>query len=880
MSAEDFNRPTLDRRVSAELDFHIEMRVRELVARGVPEADARREAVERFGDLERLRSELGKLERGTDRSIRRTRFLSELVQDARFALRTLRRRRTFAFLAILTLGLGIGAATAIYSIVDGVLLQPLPFSDPARIGAVWITQPSLANDPTISWLAAATPLGAEEYGVLRSKSRTLREVGLWTAPGVIINDESGREQLSAVAVTSSVLPLLGVRPIAGRAFAATEDVLGGPDVAMVSWETWQARFAGDTGLVGRNVTLDERPYRIIGILPPGVRLDRTEDAPAFWLPALRDSSDLPQRHNRSYSAIARLTPGATFAQATQEATTLLRAQANTVLSPSASDTTAGARVEEWRVDQGRDIRKSLFLLLGASGLLLLIACVNVAILQLSEANGRMRELAARAALGASAGRLARQLLSESLVLAFVSTVAGVAFAWIMLKALIALAPARLPGLDTVHLDLDALLFAILCATCTGLLFGIAPALLAGRTRGSMLVRVGAGQTTHGTRAVQRSLVALQIALSTVLLVEAMLLGRSLRALGNVDAGFRPTALTALRFTLPYPYDSLRRVALIHNVVRDLDGVRGVVEVTAADRAPFAGGAGSSPVRVERPGAPEPQHTQQRYVLPGFFETLGMHLVAGRFFDTNDRAGSEPVAIVSEAEVQRDFGGVAPLGVRVQHQRRWRRVVGVVRDVKYRGLSRENEPTIYIPYEQYPYGTPVFVVRGGDKATLDAEFKRLLRTFEPRATPLESFALPTRIERSFATERYRTVLVSVFGVMAVLLAAVGLYGVSMQAATKRRREMGIRLALGSTRAAVVRLLVSDAMRAVLIGLVVGIPTSLAAARVVQPYLFGVEPRDPVSLVSVGFLLIAVTAAASFVPAHVAGRSDPAAVMRQE
>ena len=871
-------RPPVDERVANELAFHIEMRTRELIAEGVAPDVAQRMAKERFGDIDSVAAELNRLERGTDRTVRRSRYFAELAHDARFAFRMMARRRTFATLAIATLALGIGAATAIYSVVDTVLLRPLPFDEPDRIAAVWLAQPSVATDPVISWLAEATPMGPVEYNAIRQQSRTLRELAMWAPRPVTLTTEAGPERLPGIRVTSTLLPTLRVRPLLGRVFAPGEDALGGPAITMVSYETWSTRFGADSSLVGRSLTLNGRSYAVIGVLPPGVRVDRTNELPSFWFPALQDSADLPQMRNRSYSAIARLSPSATFASATQETARLIRAVSG--------DTTMSARVDAWQRDQGRDARGPLLVLLAAVGLLLLIACVNVAILQLGEGSARGLEMTTRAALGAGSGRLVRQLLVESVAIALVSAVLGAVLAWMMMRGLIAAAPAKLPGIDQVALNGRVLAFAVSCATLTGLMFGVVPAFVVARTGTGSLVRIGVGQSGRGTRQLQRLLIASQLALSLVLLVGAALLSRSLRELANVSPGFNAPSLTAVSLAVPRSYyrDDDRVRSFSTDLVARVGQIPGVERASIASGVPFVGGGGSSsPLTVEAPpGAPEirPRHAQQRYVQPGFFETMGMQLKVGRLFNADDRKGSEPVAIVSEEEVRRDFGGRQPLGMRVQHQRQWRRVVGVVADVKYRGLGQDNEPTVYIPLDQYVGGLPTLVVRGAVGPAFAQAVKAALREVEPDASVLKVEAIPQLIEKSYAAERYRTLIVTLFGVMASVLAAVGLYGVSVRAAARRNREIGVRIALGSSSSRITRLLVGDAMSGVALGLAVGIPGALLAANLVRPYLFKVGPKDPVSFGASALLLVAVTAFASFLPARVAGRESPAKVLRGE
>jgi putative ABC transport system permease protein len=866
--------PSVDKRVRSELAFHIEMRTRELVEQGMSPEDARREAVRRFGNLDAISADMVKIGRQTEGIMRRARFITEATQDARAALRLLARRRSFAALAIGTLALGIGAATAIYSVVDGVLLRPLPFEEPDRIAAVWITQPTLATDPVISRYAYATPVGNEEYQALRRGTKTFQELALYTGGFVTLNTDAGSQRIPSLWATSSLFRVLRVNAAVGRAFQPEDNVLNGPNLTMLSWESWRTRFGGDTAVIGRRVTLNDTPYEIIGVLPPGVRVDRSAEAPEFWLPALRDSGDLVVRRNRNYKALARLAPGATYSVATLEVAQVLR---------SLGDTTLGARVEVWQHDQTSAARGPLLLLLGAAALLMVIACVNVAILQLGEAAARAREMATRAAMGAGVGRLIRQLLVESTVLSLVSALLGTVLASLMIRGLVAIAPERLPGMDTVSLDARVLTVAMLSAAVTGLLFGIVPAILAGRAASGNVVRSGVGEGGRGTRTIQRSLIALQLGLSMVLLVEATLLSRSLRNLSEVDPGFQPVRLTAVRVARSWRSDDDQVRSFTRTMLERLRSYPGVEAVTASTGVPFVSGSNSSPVELDHVGDVTPaerRHTQQRYVMPGYFETIGMRLVSGRFFNADDRPRSELVAIVSTSEVARDFGGQSPLGRRVKHQGKWRRIVGVVADVKYRELAREDEATLYVPFDQFPDATPVFVIRGDAGPNLQTAISAILREVEPRATVISVTALPGAIAKSYAVERYRAVLVSAFGIMAALLAAIGLYGVSLRSARRRTREIGIRLAIGATSFNVLRLLVSDAMQGVAIGLAIGTPAALLAARLVSPYLFKIAPNDPFVFAGVALLLIIATAMASAIPARRAAHLDPSAVLRAE
>ncbi|MEP6492337.1 MAG: ABC transporter permease [bacterium] len=868
-------RPPVNKRVSNELAFHIEMRTRELVAKGIPESEARQRAVAAFGDFDGVSAQLESLERATDRSVRRTRYFSELQQDVRFAFRILRRRRAFSVVAIATLALGIGAATAIYSIVDGVLLKPLPFADPDRLVAVWITQPKLASDPIISWLAEATPMGNEDFQAIRQRTTTLRDIGLWTPSAAVITSTNGAERLPVTVASHEVLTALRERVAFGRGFQPGDDALNAPPVALVSHEAWETRYGADSAVLGRSVSVEGTAFRIVGVLPAGLRVDRTAEPTPYWLPALRDSGDIPARHNRNYRAIARLAPGATPRGAAQQTAQILRSINN--------DTTLRARVVELQVDETRKARQPLFLLLGAAGLLMLIACVNVAVLLLGEGSVRAKEFAARAALGAGSARLARQLLAESIVIAFAGAIVGSGVAWVMMRGLVSLAPDHLPGIDAVGLDVRVLAFTISCAVATGVLFGIVPAVTAARTRAASLMRTGTGQSARGLPGLQRTLIGVELALSMMLLVGASLLARSLDKLTTVDPGFNADGLTTATITLPWPRyradNDIRTLGL--ELYRRISALPGVERVSLSSSAPFVGGASSSPVALEGHeyrGGDQPLHTQQRYVLPGYFELLGMHLIAGRLFQDGDRDGAEPVAIVSAAEVQRDFAGRSPLGLRVKQQGTWRRIVGVVADVKYHGLAIQDEATIYVPFQQNPNGAFYFVIRAPSGVAIEPAVKAILRDLEPNAVVRRVVAMNTAVAQSYASERYRTTLVSAFGVMAALLAAVGMYGVTARAAASRTREMGIRLALGGTSGGVMRLMLREAMTGVAVGLAAGIPAALLGGRIVAPYLFDVTPSDPVSFGGAAGLLAAVTIAATAGPARRAGTVQPASVLR--
>ncbi|MCE9601821.1 MAG: ADOP family duplicated permease [Gemmatimonadetes bacterium] len=864
----------VDEQVDSELAFHLAMRERDLVARGVPAAEAREQALAAFGDMGGVRAELTRIGRASEGSARRLRLVAEAIQDARFAWRMVARRRAATLLIIVVLALGIGATTAIFSVVDGVLLRPLPFNEPDRLAAVWIGQPALANDPVLASLAEATPIGTEEYHAMRDATGSFVAIGLWNMGSATLTTEDGAEPVPVGVVTQSVFETLRVTPALGRTFTEGEDALGGADVGILSWETWRGRYGGDPAMLGRRIVLDGAPHTIIGVMPAGFRLDRTIEPPYVWVPAMQDSSDLAERHNRNYKAIARLGAGATFVGAAQQATPALR--------EVTGDSSLVARVAMWQADQGRNASGPVLLLLAGAGLLLLIACVNVALLQLGEVSARRNEITVRVALGAGQGRLVRQLLGESLLLALIASALGAVLAAVMLRGLLAIAPERLPGLDSVRIDARVLGFALLTALATGLVFGVVPAWLVGRSGPAAAVRGGGGQTARGAAPLHRGLLSAQIAMSMVLLVMSVLLGQSLHRLTAVDPGFRADRLTALRVTMPWQYEDDQVRALTEGARRRIAELRGVSRVTLSSAPPYSGNSSSSPVTLDPSIAGErtPQHTVQQSVATDYFETMGVRIVEGRAFDAGDVFGGEPVAVVSEAMVRRDFGAHQAIGQRVRHQGVWRRVVGVAADVRGRSLAVTDGAGIYIPFDQNPNSGPTFLVRGEDAALETATLRGILRELDGQMVLRSVTRVPAAIERSYGAQRYRTILFTAFGALAALLAAVGLYGVSARTAARRLREVGIRMAVGGSPRSVARLLVGDAMRGVVLGIALGVPAAFGTAWALRAYLFEVSPAAPMAYLVVAAALAAATLAASAWPAWAATRADPVRVLRAE
>jgi putative ABC transport system permease protein len=818
-----------------------------------------------------------------------------LRQDLVFAIRTFRRRRTFAVVAITTIALGIGAATSIYSVVDGVLFRPLPFREPARLIAVWQTYPHWVKDPLLSRLWDRISLSIPEYRDWRATQTVFSEVGLWGSSGTSMSRggppgaNAAPEIVNVIRASASLLAVLGVSPALGRYFSPNEDVVGGAAVAMISYEAWQSRFQRDPGVLGKSVWMDgpafpsnapavTRPYTIIGVLPKGLSLSRSNAAtpePPFWTPVGQDPQDANERNNHSYRGLARLKPGVSLAAATVETERILRG----TLPPDKR----GVRLENWQVDLTREVRKPLIVLLGAVGLLLAIACVNVAILLLGESGAREQEMAARIALGAGQQRIVGQLLTESVALAAAGALLGIAVAWAGTRLLVALAPPRIPGMATVGMDLRVLAFTLTIAAATGILFGLAPALRLSRSSPSQVFRGGGGQSVRGRGRLQQGLVAVQLALSLMLLVGAALLTRSLDKLTAVDPGFRADHMLTARVALPRSQyaDSTVVREFYRTAIDRLATLPGVAGVTASSNAPFYGGNSSTSIEIEGRPSEMGFEAEQRTIVPNYFRTMEIPLLSGRTLTGDDRTGGPLVVLVDKTLADRGWPNESPLGKRVKFQGKWREIVGVVGDAKYGKLSADDQAFIYAPLTQRAWNSMTFLLRTtGDAAAMTAPVRAALRDLAPNVPFAGAETMLDSIKRSFAEERYRTMLVSLFGIIAGVLAAVGMYGVTSRAVSQRTREMGIRLALGAGAANVTGLLVRSTLAGVTLGVSVGMLGALFGARALAPFLFGVTPRDGAAFGTSIALLAVISVAASWLPARRAARVHPAVVLRGE
>lgn len=809
--------------------------------------------------------------------------MDELTTDLRFALRMIRKSPGFTAVAALTLALGIGANTAIFSFVDAVLLRPLPYAHPERILNVWEKPPQgerngISTMNFLDWQrqnTVFTAMAAQAWGTV-----TL------TGPDVPVQLRNGR-------VSASYFDILGVKPMLGRTFARGEDQAGRQHEVVLSHRAWESRFGAEPAIVGRSVRLDGVPYTVIGVLPPGIYDREWQD---LWTPLAFEPKDMTRDYHWMMSWAA-LKPGVTLEQARQQMKEIAGRIEHDYPESNRGWSATVDRYQDHVVDQS--LRTSLLVLMAAVGAVLLIGCVNLANLLLVRGAGRGREVAIRSALGAGRWRLARQFLTESVMLAGLGGAAGVAIGWaLMLGLKIWIPPNFLPAEADVRLDGRVLLFSAAVVILTGILFGVAPALHHARADVVESLKEGGRGATSGAgrRRVRSTLVVTETALAFVLLSGAALLIRSFYELQQVDPGFDSTNVITMWLPMSsqqYP-DGPRIIGYLQQVMDAVRGVPGVQEVATTSGLPLEGWSEGMPFLIE--GQPfvdmanRPAANYKR-VSPSYLAAMKMRLLRGRWLAESDTAGSVPVIVVNQTMVQRYFKGADPIGKHIRIQQiipgqpalgpeiPWE-VVGVVSDEKANGLD-DSSPGDYVSYKQSPTTQTALVTRGGLDPT------HLVKSIEAavwRLNKNQSFDDVKTLEQikseSLGWNRLRGALLGAFAALALLLAAIGIYGVISYSVTQRTHEIGVRAALGASRWNQLALVLKGGMLLTAIGLVIGVLGSLGLTRLLSSLLFGVSARDPWTLAVVGAILYAVATAASIVPALRATRVDPMIALRHE
>ena len=873
-----------DRELDEELRFHLDMETRRYVESGLSPDEARRRARRDFGGVERHKDDV-RDERGTS-------WLYDGWNDLRFAGRSLRRRAGFTAVATLTLALGIGVTTALFGVVKRVLLTPLPYGDPNGIVVVWSAWKGFDQ----TWLSY------DEWEGWRARIRAFADIALFS-DGATTFDGDVPERIRVANVHANLFSILRVRPMLGRSFTADEDRANGPRVVMLGHALWQRRFGADPAIVGRDLRIAGESYKVVGVMPPDFRLPldfgaagRTE----AWFPLAVDPASEAQvpgpefprgGSNHGYYAVARLTPGATAATANAQLRTLVAELERFGYMANVGFHAFVVPVEEQIT--GR-VRPVLLVVFGAVGLVMLIACANVAGLLLVRGEARRRELAVRVALGADSRRLTRLLLAESGVLAALGGAVGVGLAALGVRLVRASAPDGLPRVAETTVDWGVLAFAVAAAVCAALLVGILPALQAGQVAPAGELKEGGRAATAGRARLRwrQSLVATEVALAVVLVVAAGLMIRSVRNLLAIDAGIRPDGVLTMRISTPstwYP-DSVRVAGFWDELQRRVAAVPGVRNVGAVRLLPLATEMGDWGLQVEGYTPPPNQGTpgDWQIVTPGYFEAMGLGLREGRFFGTRDDMAAPLSMIVNHAFAEKYFAGRRVLGGRVRiggaPDSLTYAIVGVVNDVHHNTLIAQPKPEFYATLAQFarsPGSTrrsmSLVVRTDGDPAALAAPIRAVVRQVDARLPVSEVRTMREIVNAAIAGPRFAMELLGLFGALALLLSAIGIFGIVSQVVASRSHEFGIRAALGATPRELVGLSLRTGAAQAMVGLAIGIVVALVLTRAMTSMLQGVTPADPLTFAAVVLVTGFVAVAASVGPARRAGRTDPARVL---
>ena len=809
--------------------------------------------------------------------------MTQLIQDLRLAARSLARRPGLTVTILFTLALGIGGTTAIFSVVEGVLLRPLPFDDPERLVRIWTQFPEHQ--------AFQFPVSEAEYVDYRDSSELYEDVAAYAEQTVTLTGTGEPVRLGAAFASSSLWTLLGVEPHLGRFFGPDDDRPGAGSVALLSHGLWQRRFGGSEKIVGSDVTLNGGPVTVIGVLPPGFRFpERTTE---LWLPLRLDESAITSRSGHYLGLVGRLSAGASLAEVRAEMEVIVGRWSG--LYEHAHPMTASAL----RDHVLGDAEGPLLLLLAATGFVLLIACVNVAGLLLARGEGRWREIGVRTALGAGRGRLVRQLLTESVLLAGASGLLGLAVAWLGLAALKTFEPGDLPRLDQVGLDGLVLLVNLAVSLATGLFFGILPALRVSRTDLSSALRDSGHQTTSGSvrQRLRGLMVVAEVAVAVVLVAAAGLLLRSFSRLQQVDPGVDPEGVLTARISLPASaYPGVADVVAFHTeLMPRLEALPGVRSASMVNHLPFSGNARLESFFVEgRPRGADDEGigADLQMVAPGYFRTLGVPLRRGRGFSGADRSETPRVVILTESVANAVFGDEDPVGRRIEILAARPRqpsfeIVGVVGDVTHGGLADGVRPQIYLPLAQgateiggIPRAVTVTLKTTVESAALAGPLRRQVWEADPDLAISDLRTLRTVLSDSLAPPRFTTLLMSGFSALALLLAAVGFYGLLAHVVSLRRREFGIRLALGARRRQLIGLVVRRGLVLAAAGLALGLTGALAAGRLLERFLFEVRATDTLSFAATPVVLALAALLACYIPARRAASVDPAHALRQD
>jgi predicted permease len=869
-----------EQELTEELRTYLEMLIEMKINEGVNPAKARRAALIELGGFEQVKERV--------REVRMGHYLETLWQDLRYSARMLRKNPSFTVITVLTLALGIGANTAIFSVVYAVLLRPLPYQEPERLTLLWTKLDKIGLEQ--NWVSEPEVLD------FREQSQLFESFGVVQGSSFILTGDGEPEQLTGAEVSTNFFSLLGAKIKAGRDFAPDEEIPGAPQVAIISHGFWQSRFGGEQSVIGSTISLSGRPTSVIGVLPAGFALMVPPEAlvPAnvdVWIPYAVDYAK-QERDSHGLTVIGRMKPGVTLAQAQEE----MNGIAARLYPLHYTHTGFEVKVVSLHGDLVKKMRPALLVLLAAVGFVLLIACANVANLLLGRAAAREKEVAIRAAMGAGRMRLLRQLLTESLMLSLLGGAVGLGLAVWGVEALLALSPADLPRIDEVSINVRVLAFTFAVAVLTGVLFGLIPALKASRINLTQSLKEGSRSVAGGASQRLRGLIVVaEIALSLVLLVGAGLLMRSFSRLTQVDPGFDAHNVLTMKMTVPRSKykDGAATASFYRQLIERIQALPGVESAAAISHLPLSGDYWGGTLTFEGVTANAERanlasfEVDQRVITPDYFTTMRTALLEGRFFTTQDVRGKPYVAIIDETLARRLWPNASPLGHRVTFGRfpdkpeTWIEIVGVVRHIRHHRLEAEVREQVYYPHAVASFSGMTLAIRtASDPLNMVGAVSDAVRSLDRDQPVYRIRTMSELVAGALAPARFTLLLLLIFAGVAAVLAVVGIYGVMSHAVAQRTHEIGVRMALGAQVSDVLKMIVSQGLRLVAVGIAAGLLGAFLLTRLMVSLLYDVSATDSTTFVVISAMLAGVALGACFVPARRAAKVDPMVALRYE
>ena len=872
-----FHRKEVEEELDEELRFHFERQIEKYKGMGMTEQEAKRKARLAFGGHEQVKEDC--------REARGTSLVELTAADVRYAVRQLWANPTFALVMILTLALSIGANSAIFSVIDGVLLKRLPYAQPERIVRIFLSSTEFPKFPLNPW----------DFLDFRSRNRSFESMAAFTRHDLQLSGEGEPIHLNGFLVTSGYFRVLGVQPQMGREFDFQAEIPGNGLQAVISDRLWRTRFGADPNIVGRKITLNMQPFTVTGVMPAGIEHPGNVyhalaygDSVDVWSPFSFEGSS-NQRGSHYMEGMARLKPGVSVEQARGDMNAMMaqiqkehNGSGWSVLVIPLYSEVVGAK------------RQLLLVLLGSAGIVLLIACANAANLLLARASSRQREIAVRLAMGAPRLRVVRQLLTESLLLSLTGGVLGLALAFGGVRALVALLPADFPRARDIHVSLPVLAFTLIVSVLTGILFGLAPAMQAARTDPKQGLQQNARTTTAGRHQnrLRGALVIAEVSLACVLLIGAGLMLRTFLNLLHLDAGFHEDRVLTASLSLPHArYKGHDQTAQFYDrLTASLGQLPGVVSAGAGSDLPWTGydeNAGGFLIEGKKAVPNQDFHARYHMATPGYFAAMGIPLLGGRWFTEGDKKGAPAALIINHAMAQKYWHGEDVIGKRISFEDNpnkdedWMRIVGVVGDVKDQPNSPAAEPAFWwSEYQMAQSDMSVIVRTQGDPRQAADGLRDAVHRLDPELAVADLKLMNQIADASISTPRFTFILVGLFAGLAILLAGIGAYGVIAYTVTQRTSEFGLRVALGAQRGDLLRMVLAQSARLVVPGIITGLVLALSLGRILQTLLYGVGPADPLILASVTLLVLLVSMLASYAPARRASRADPMTTLRAE